>query len=50
MIPANLRYGYQIRHTLKVVGREIGITSRLDFCQSLVNFCPESLLTILVLG
>jgi len=50
MIPANLRKGHQIRHTLKIVGREISITSRLDFRQSLVDLCTESLLAVAVLS
>jgi len=50
VIPTNLRKGYQIRHTLKIVGREISITSRLDFHQSLVDLHTEPLLAIPVLG
>jgi len=49
-IPANLCNGDQIRHALKVVGREVGITSRLDFRQSLVDLRAELLLAIPVLG
>ena len=50
MIPTNLRNGHQIWHGLKVVGREISITSRLDLRQGLDDLCPESLLAIPVLG
>ena len=50
MIQTNLRYGHQIRHTLKVVGREISITSRPDFLQGFLDLFPKFLLAILVLG
>ena len=50
MILTDLRYGHQIRHILKVVGREIGITPRPNSRQTLIDLFPESLLTILVLG
>ena len=50
MDPANLRNGHQIRHALKVVCREISISSRLDSRQSLVDLYTESLLAIPVFG
>ena len=50
MIPRNLRHGRQIWHSIKVVGREISITSRLGFRQSLVNLRTEFPLAISVLG
>ena len=50
MTPTDLRKGHQIRHTLKIAGREISITSCLDFHQSLVNLCTQFLLDIAVLG
>ena len=50
MITANLRKGHQIWHALKIVGRKISITSRLDFCQSFVDLCTEFLLAVAVLG
>ena len=46
----NLDDGHQVRHVLKVVGREIGITPRLDFLQSLVDLCPQFFLAVAVLG
>ena len=46
----NLRDGHKIRHTLKVTSREIGITSRLNSYQSLVDLCTELLLTVPILG
>jgi len=49
-IPADLCNGHQIRHALEVVGRQIGITSRLGFHQSFVDLCAESLLASLVLS
>ena len=36
-IPTNLDNGHQIRHTLKIVGCEITVTSRSDFRQGLVD-------------
>ena len=50
VIPANLGKGHQIWHVLKIVGREISITSRLDFRQSLVDLCAEFPLAVAVLG
>ena len=50
MILANLCNGHQIRHSFKVVGREICVTPRLDFSQSLVDFCTKLFLGISVLG
>ena len=50
MIPADLCNGYQIRHALKIAGREISITSRLGSGQSFVDLCAEFLLAITVLG
>ena len=50
MSPANLCDGHQIRHSFKIVGREICIASRLDFLQSLIDFRTEFLLAIPVLG
>jgi len=50
MIPANLRKGHQIQHTLKIVGREISIASRLDFRQSLADLCTKFLLAVAVLS
>jgi len=48
--PTDLRDGHQIWHTLKVVGREISVTSRFDLLQSLVNFGTEFLLAFAVLN
>jgi len=50
MTPTNLYKSHQIRHPLKIIGREISITSRLDFCQSLVDLCAEFPLEIVVFG
>ena len=50
MIPTNLGNGRQIRHLLEIIGREIGIASRSDLGQSVVNLCTEFLLEIAVLG
>ena len=50
MIPTNLRKRDQIRHTFKVVGREVSIASRLDLRQSLVDLRTEFSLAIPVLG
>jgi len=50
MNPANLCDGHQIRHSFKVVGREFGVASSLDFLQSLADFRTEFLLAIPVLG
>ena len=50
MNPTNLYKGHQIRHPLKVIGRKIGVTSRLDLYQSLVNLRAEFPLEITVLG
>ena len=44
--PTNPRNSHQIRHTPKVVGREVRITSRLYFRESLVDLRPELLLAI----
>jgi len=49
-VQANLCNGNQIWHTLEVVGREVGITSRLDLRQSFVDLRAELLLAIAVLG
>ena len=48
--PTNLGDGHQIWHTLKVVGCEIGVTSRLDLLQSLVDLGTEFLLAFAVLS
>jgi len=48
MIPANLCEGHQIWHTLKIIGCEIGITSRPDLCQGFVDLYAEFLLAISV--
>ena len=37
MIHTDLCKGHQIWHILEIVGREISVTSCLDFCQRLVN-------------
>lgn len=50
MIPTDLRNGCQIWHSLKVVAREIGITSRSDLRQSLIDLCTEFLLALAVPG
>ena len=50
MTPTDLRKGHQIRHTLKIVGREISVTSCLNFRQSLANLFTQFLLDIAVLG
>jgi len=50
MIPTNLYKGHQTRHPLKIIDREIGVTSRLDLCQSLVDLRAEFLLEITVIG
>ena len=49
-VPTNLCDGHQIRHVLKIIGREISVTPRLDLHQSLVDLCTEFLLTILIFG
>ena len=50
MISTNLGKGYQMRHTLKVFGHEISVTSRIDFDQSLVDLRTQFFLEIAVLG
>ena len=50
MVPTNLRDSHQVRHTLKVVGREICVTSLLDFRQGRVYLCTKFLLAVAVLG
>ena len=50
MNPTNLCNGHQVRHPLKVVGREIGISSRSDLGQSVVDLYTEFLLEVAVLG
>jgi len=50
MVQTNLRDGHQVWHVLKVVGREVDITSRFGHYQSLVDFRTELLLTVAVLG
>ena len=50
MIVANLRKGHQIRHTLKIIGREIGVAPLPDLRQCFVYLCTEFLLAIPVLG
>jgi len=50
MILANLCKGHQIRHTLKIIGREISIAPLPDLSQSFVYLCTEFLLAIPVLG
>ena len=39
MILTNLGEGHQIRHALKIVGGKIGVASRLDFRQGLIDLC-----------
>ena len=50
MTPTGLRGSRQVRHVLKVIGREITITSRLDPLQSLIDLGTEFLLEITVFG
>ena len=50
MVPTNLCNRHQIRHALKIVGREIIITSRLDPRKRLVDLCTEFLPAIAVFG
>lgn len=50
MTPTGLRDSHQVWHVVKVIGREIGITSRLDLLQSPVDLGTEFLLEIAVFG
>ena len=50
MILTNLCNGHQIWHPLKVIGREIGIASRSDLGESVVDLYTQFLLEVAVLG
>ena len=50
MTPTGLRDSHQVWHVVKVIGREIGITSRLDLLQSPVDLGTEFLLAFAVLS
>jgi len=50
MAPTNLRDCRQVRHALKVVGREISITSRFGPRHRRVDLRTKLLLTVAVLG
>ena len=50
MISTNLGNGRQIRHLLEIIGRKIGIASRSDLRQSVVDLRTEFLLEVAVVG
>ena len=50
MISTNLGNGRQIRHPLKITGCEVGIASRSDLGQSVVDLCTQFLLEVAALG
>ena len=50
MISTSLGNGRQITHPLKIAGCEVGIASRSDLGQSVVDLCTEFLLKITALG
>ena len=50
MISTNLGNGRQIRHPLKITGYEVGIASRSDLGQSVVDLCAQFLLEVPALG
>ena len=50
MTPTRLRDSHQVRHVLKVIGREIIIASRLNLLKGLIDLGTEFLLDIAVFG